>query len=192
MDWFERTRGGGPVGGVDEKQVRVAVAVEIQDGHAGTHGFREELFAAGTVVLLETNTRFAGDVGKMHLGSAIELVGTQRLRARERGHRRGRSVRGAGQPPNQPGGESAQEQQGQKRSAQRLGHDLILFDGILGQIEIIRGRVERWHALNLPPRLPRGKVDGGADPRSSITPERRKSAGRLSENRTPSYFSDGL
>src|SRR5262245_54716613 len=52
----------GPIRGIDEEQVLVAVIVEIQKSHPAAHGFREQLVPIGAVVMREPNSRFGRDI----------------------------------------------------------------------------------------------------------------------------------
>ena len=48
--------------GIDEEQVLVAVVVVIEEGDAAAHGFGQQLFAIGAVVVNEGDASFLGDV----------------------------------------------------------------------------------------------------------------------------------
>src|SRR5438046_1651625 len=58
----------GPVHAVDEKNVRPAVVVVVDEGHAGAHGFREIFCAEGAVVVEEMDSGLWRDVAELNSG----------------------------------------------------------------------------------------------------------------------------
>src|SRR5207253_2215229 len=66
-----------PPGAVHEKQVLIAIAIEIEECDAATHGFREQFFALRTVVMDERNPGGFGNISELCFG---HLRGRQLLR----------------------------------------------------------------------------------------------------------------
>ena len=64
----------GPVRGVDEEQVLVAVAVIVEKGHARAHRLGQELVAEGAVVVDEVDAGFLGDVDELDRRATTRLV----------------------------------------------------------------------------------------------------------------------
>ena len=59
----------GPVGSVDQQNVRPAIAIVVEKGASGAESFGQELPAEGSAVVVELNARLRRNVGQPHCGS---------------------------------------------------------------------------------------------------------------------------
>ncbi len=56
----------GPVHAVHKKNVRPAVVVVVDEGHARSHGFRQEFLPEGAIIVNESNPGLLSDITKSH------------------------------------------------------------------------------------------------------------------------------
>ena len=62
-----------PVGGVDKEQVRGAIVVEVEERHAATHRFGQQLLAVSAVVVDEGDAGLFGDVCEPGDGNFLDV-----------------------------------------------------------------------------------------------------------------------
>src|SRR5262249_17235101 len=58
----------GPPGGIDEEQIGMAVVIEVQEGYATAHSFRQQLLAVRSVVVDESDPGRSRNVGEFSAG----------------------------------------------------------------------------------------------------------------------------
>src|SRR5467141_1071835 len=56
----------GPVHAVHEKNVRPAVVVVVNEGHAWSHGLRQKFLPEGSIIVNESNSGLLSDITKGH------------------------------------------------------------------------------------------------------------------------------
>jgi hypothetical protein len=119
----------GPVGGVDEEEVGVAVGVEVKEGHAATHRFGQEFVAVRAVVVDEGDAGGGGDVGELHFGNLGQ--DTLRKRGRREGcvGRRGRGWVAAEEPGRGPE-RQREDQKRRERAADGPAEDRVGGGGV--------------------------------------------------------------
>src|SRR5262249_44137067 len=67
----------GPVAGIDEQQILVAVIIKVKEGDTGAHRLGQQLLAEGAVGVAEANAGLVGDVGEADLRHRCSLQGRQ-------------------------------------------------------------------------------------------------------------------